>query len=356
MQDPQAAAWRHGPETDTAAHGAASLFGLLAGLGFDSIGDDWLGIPRLLRRGAPATSRAIVYLVAARVVTFGRCSLVDAERLALAELSLRYGAVASTEQKATREVARFFRYLRARELEWLDEVTPTHVVEFVWSASRRYGRFADISSNTAANRQSFLRTMFGVLSDLDVWSGGDIVGAPIPRGDGDSSRPLTQRELHQVHVEAYGGLIVGRTPLLVAFAEAGGDATEIATVTTNDVDLVHGTVRFTGRAARTNPLDAWGKTAIETVFALEHPRPEERLCVGNRLPVERAAHSVTVRLRQMLRDAGLAGRSRVTPKSIRLTAAHGVLVGQGIEAAAAFLGNESLDATARALDHRWWDQ
>ncbi|MDP9336030.1 MAG: site-specific integrase [Actinomycetota bacterium] len=355
MRDTQAASWQAGQERGASAHGQHSLFGLLAGLGFDSA-EEWLGIPRFLRRGFAATSRAIVYLVAARVMTRGRCSLVDAERLALAELSLRYGAVASTETKVTREVVRFFRYLRARELECLDEITTAHVAEFVWAASRRYGRFADVSATTAANRQSFLRTLFAALSDLGVWSGGDVVGKPIRRSDGDASRPLTETELHQVHVEAYGGLVVGRTPLLVAFAEAGGDASEIATVTTDDVDLTAGTVRFTGRAERTNPLNPWALAAIATVFDVEHPQPNERVCVGDRLPVERAAHSVTVRLREMLRDAGLAGRARVTPKSIRLAAAQAVLMARGIEAAARFLGNESLDATARALDHRWWDQ
>ena len=48
---------------------------------------------------------------------------------------------------------------------------------------------------------------------------------------------------------------------------------------------------------------------------------DQPLCVTAGLPVERATHSVTVRLRKVLIDAGLAGRPGVTANSIRLTGA-----------------------------------
>jgi hypothetical protein len=84
---------------------------------------------------------------------------------------------------------------------------------------------------------------------------------------------------------------------------------------------------------------------------LAHPTPA---AVGPRLPSERAAHSATVALTTLLRDAGLRGDPGVTAKSIRLTAARDVLAAGGIEAAVRFLGNDSLDPTAAALGYDWW--
>ena len=62
---------------------------------------------------------------------------------------------------------------------------------------------------------------------------------------------------------------------------------------------------------------------------------------------------MTVRLGQVLRDAGIAGRPGVTARSFRLTTANRILHTQGIEAATKFLGSPSLDNTAAALGYRW---
>jgi integrase len=350
----------HQPDSDDPAgsptHSTASLFGVLTGLGLDPDAAEGHRLTRLVQQGVRATAQAILHLIAAGVMGEGRCSIGDAERLAQAQIALRYGAVRSTEQKIGKEVGRFFRFLRANHVDWLDEITAEHVEEFLWSASHRHGRFSDVSPTTAANRQSILRTLFAILEDLGVGSRGDLIGSPIPRGDGEPCRRLTDAEMHQVHVHAYGGLLIGRLPLIVALTEAGGDPSEIATVQTDDVDVIAGLVHFSGDGARTNPLSSWALEAIISLFDNEHPRLNERLCASDDLPVERAAHSITVRLRSVLRDAGLAGLPGVTPRSIRLTAAQRVLDVRGLEAAARFLGNDSLDLTAKALDYDWWDR
>ena len=77
------------------------------------------------------------------------------------------------------------------------------------------------------------------------------------------------------------------------------------------------------------------------------------VCVSARTSSSRAAHAVTVRLGQVLRDAGIAGRPGVTARSIRLTTANRILQTDGIEAAARFLGSPSLDSTADALGYQW---
>ena len=121
-----------------------------------------------------------------------------------------------------------------------------------------------------------------------------------------------------------------------------------------DVDVDAGSVAFSGAAARVGPLDAWG---IETVLRFVRNNPpipvDGLVCVSAATSPSRAAHAVTVRLGQVLRDAGLSGRPGVTARSIRLTTANRILRTEGIEAAARFLGAPSLDSTAEALGYRW---
>ena len=121
-----------------------------------------------------------------------------------------------------------------------------------------------------------------------------------------------------------------------------------------DVDLEAGTVAFRGPAARTNRLEGWAAEAVDAFVGTRPPIPAEQLlCTSGRTGQFQAAHSVTVRLGEVLADAGIAGRAGVTARSIRLTAARRVLETSGIEAAANFLGSASLDTTADALGHTW---
>jgi len=310
-------------------------------------------------RGAPARSIA-------DQVTRGRsrpdteaCGhrlLADVAVVAAEGVAASYSANPATSKKAAAEVLRFVRYAAGSGLTYVDEFTAELVDGFLWSASGRQGCFADVSASTAANRQAFVRRFFAVLADLGEWDGGDITGSPIPRNSSEPSRVLTSEELASIRAFADSGLATGRRALLVVLAEAGGDAAEIAQVTVDDVDLDAATVRFRGPAARINPLTEWGRATTRTVLRTAEPPSGLRLCVSNEISLERAAHSVTVRLREVLADAGLASRPRVTPRSIRLTIARQVLDTGAVEAAARFLGNESLDATARMLDHRWREQ
>jgi hypothetical protein len=56
----------------------------------------------------------------------------------------------------------------------------------------------------------------------------------------------------------------------------------------------------------------------------------------------------------VMRMTGFRSGSGVKAKSIRLGAAMVVLEAEGLEVAALFLGNNSLDATARMLRYEWW--
>ena len=283
-------------------------------------------------------------------------ALVDVEMVAVAMLAVRYVSNARTRHKVISEVRRFFRFATESGVHELDDVTPTLAEVFCWSAVRSGGAFADVSAKTAANRQSFLRTTFGLLGDAGLPISASIAGRPIVRRGGDMSIALTSVEMEQVRVHAGDVFGCGRRTVLVALAEAGGDSAEIAAVTASDIDLTSGTVRFTGSAARTCRLTIWGTNAIAS-FIHNNPLAEgQRLCVEATTSPYRAADSVRVRLASIVADARLASAHTVTGRSIRLGAARQILDTDGLESAARLLGNQSLDATARALGYCWWDQ
>jgi hypothetical protein len=238
-------------------------------------------------------------------------------------------------------------------VEYLDELGTEHVDGYMWAATSARGAMTEAKPRTAANRQAFVRRFLDVLGALGLWTGGDIVGAPIKRGTSETSRPLTPEETRLVEVYSAEGLLIGRRPMLVAFAQAGADATEIALVTPADVDLRAGMVTLGLRHRRTNPLTPWGIETVGEYFAAKTPEAGRPLCVVGGKPIHRLAHAVTVSLRGALVAAGIAGRPRVTARSVALASAERVLDREGIVAAARFLGSNSLDATAASLDFDW---
>ena len=278
----------------------------------------------------------------------------------LAGLDGVYAANAATADKAIGEVQRFLRYLAAHDIVFLWQITPEIIQGFLWAARPdAWGRHRSVSPATARNRRWAVGALFRVAvmlgADIDPAALlGDPLGSTPPR---ESARPLTTEEAQAIRDCADAGLWASMRPVMVALADGGGSPTEIAAVARPDVDLAEGTVRFRGTAERINPLSEWSRRILrEHIGHLRpHPHSVEPLCVASTLPSRRAAHSVTVRLRDVLIDAGIAGRPGVTAGSIRLTTAAAIAQERGIAAAAQFLGNRSLDRTAAAL--RWdWEQ
>jgi site-specific recombinase XerD len=278
--------------------------------------------------------------------------LDDAEDVVVAALEARYGTNAATSQKVAGEMRRFFRHMRAHGVMRLDEISNDLIIDFCWSAVKHRGRVVDVTARTAANRQSFLRAAVEELTRLGLWTPNASVDS-IPRGFVEQSRPMTRDELHQAETYATNGASNGQRALLVAFAEAGGDAAEIATVTANDIGHDTATVHFRGQAERTNPMSPWGAHIVAEYLRTTRFEPNQRLCVKQTTPTKSGAQAVARRLCLVLRDAGLASAPGVTARSIRLGAAVQVLERAGLEAAARFLGNRSLDATATALGYNW---
>ena len=261
-----------------------------------------------------------------------------------------------TAEKVTAETARLFRFLAACGAECWGDVTSALVLEWCWAAYRhRSGVHRRAAAATARNRQWAALIAFREAAALGAPINPEaLVGERIARPkEVESTRPLTAGELAAAKVYADAGLGLSRRPLLLALAVAGGTASEIASVRWSDIKVDAGTVAFGGSAARTCPLDEWGIATVRRFVQNRPTVPDELVAVNAASGPERAAHSVTVRLGLILRDAAISNRVGVTARSFRLTTARRVLDSDGIEAAARLLGAVSLDTVADALGHDW---
>ncbi|WP_419944274.1 hypothetical protein [Candidatus Poriferisodalis sp.] len=261
----------------------------------------------------------------------------------------RYIANAATAKKATEEATRLLRYLNSVARTW-DRV----VMEMVsnWCCTARpnaMGEYRQVAPNTASNRAWAARSVLEAAQALGANVEAASLLCEMPRRQTSESamRPLTADETRLVRASAKGGMITTDLPLLVALSGAGATASEIATITAGHIDPVRGFVRLPGAkgiAERVNPFDDWGQ--IEVRFQLRNRSglcASAPLCVTAGLSLDRAKHSVTVRLRRVLEDAGIAHRPGVVARSIRYTTAHRIAHAHGIIAAANFLGVDSVD-------------
>jgi integrase len=297
--------------------------------------------------------RMLLLVAALSAMDVDRLPLEKARSLGLNALQLQYSETPGTEAKYVKEASRFFKQLQASGVEFFDEIEPDHADAFFWSASAFRGRLSDVSATTASNRRSIIQSLLRELKHLGITPACDLVGPSIQRGHAEPARLLTDREVQRIRNECTGGFLFTFAPWFVALSEAGATAAEIAEVRGADVDLDRGVILFSGRNARFGPLSDWGVNRLRLVIAQQSLVDDKRVCCGEDLGPERAAHSIAAGMHRILRDAGFARDRNVSARSIRNTFARRVLEESGIEAAALFLGSDSLDATARALVHEW---
>jgi integrase len=297
--------------------------------------------------------RMLLLAAALSAMDADRIPLATVRTLGLNALQLQYSGAPGTAAKYLKEASRFFKQLQSSGVEFFDEIEPDHADAFFWSASTFHGRLSDVSATTASNRRSIIQSLVRELDHLGITPAVDLVGPSIQRGHAEPARLLTDSEVQRIRNECTGGFLFTFAPWFVALSEAGATAAEIAEVRGDDVDLDRGVVRFSGRNARHGPLSDWGVDTLRLVVAQQRLVDDKRVCCGDDLGPERAAHSVTAGMHRILRDAGFARDRHVSARSIRHTFARRVLDASGIEAAALFLGSDSLDATARALMHEW---
>jgi integrase len=315
--------------------------------------------------GSPSTDRAVTcqeFLQHQRMLLLvAALSAMDAERIPLATvrtlglnaLQLQYSGAPGTAAKYVKEASRFFKQLQASGVEFFDEIETDHADAFFWSASSFRGRLSDVSATTASNRQSILRSLLRELDHLGITPAADLLGPSIQRNHSEPARILTDSEVQRIRNECTGGFLFTFAPWFVATSEAGATAAEIAEIRGQDVNLDRGVIRFGGRNERYGPLSDWGIATLRLVVVQQPLVDDKRVCCGDDLGPVRAAHSVTAGVHRILHDAGFARDRQVSARSIRHTFARKVLEESGIEAAALFLGSDSLDATARSLVHEW---
>ena len=268
---------------------------------------------------------------------------------------MRYPSESGTAEKCIKIIRQLFGVLRHNGVGYITDVTADLLDDFYWMATRKKG-FKEPSSTTAASRQWGVRSLFSILADMGLWDGTDISGPTISREQGRTTRPMTEAEINQIQVMTHNVLVPTGEELLLALALCGASASEIAVVCTQDIDIDARLIQLWGESERTNPIDEWSLGVMdEAVIRIPDSTP---MVVRPDLPIQRAAHTVTVRLNRLIQQAGLSSSAEfeLTGVSIRLGAARKVFESDGLEAAAIFLGNQSLDATARALRYDWWAQ
>lgn len=292
-------------------------------------------------------------LQAAELIELNSRRISDWAPAILADLSGPRRTSKRTQDKLDKDAKSFLKVLTETCGTW-NAVTQAAVVRcYTLPWSDHDGNHHSVSPSTVRNRRWIAGVVLerarslGVDIDPAALLGPPLGGTPATK----SSRPLTEDELDDIENVSDVGLDGSMRSVIVALAEAGASAPEIAAVTPEDIDLDAGTVRLRGPADRINTLPGWSRETIALHLAtrLDPPTPGAPLCVNADLPPERAEHSITNRLHQVIVDAGHAHTDGVTATSISLTTAKQILETDGLIAATDFLGKASLDRTAASL-------
>jgi integrase len=299
-------------------------------------------------------NRLVALFLGKKMKSSKRILLRDAFALVHAVIESSYPAPTGTAKKMHGLLVHFEGDLQAHGLEFTDEVTTDHVLEHMWSARKTKRGYAEVSSRTAGNRQWAIRFFITVLATEGFSDGYDLTGESVTRGEPESARPLNLLEIDSVLVTVDSTLISTGEDVLVALSMSGATASEAGLVRVCDVDIENQLVHFTGETPRTAALSDWACNRIALFLSQNSRTDDERLAVADFVSPENVARTVNTRLMNVMRMTGFRSGSGVTAKSIRLGAASVVLEAQGLEAAALFLGNNSLDATARMLRYEWW--
>lgn len=256
----------------------------------------------------------------------------------------------ATAEKCLKVVRQFLNLQIRKGAEYLSDITPEDLQDFYWLAVKKGGH-KEPSAATAANRQWAVRVLFEAVTSLGLWDGSDFSGESITRDFRRSLSPATIQELQRIKEVSRNVLVPTGEEYLVALSLAGGSAGEIALATIGDVDFANSQISFRGPNQRINPLEPWSLKVLESGDQIA--RDGQSLVVRPGLPLAQATHSVTVRLNRIVAHAGFSKKRNLTGASIRLGAAKQILDRDGLEASARFLGNQSLDLTARSLGYDW---
>ena len=258
-------------------------------------------------------------------------------------------------KRAQSQIRSLFDYLKACGITDVSEVAADDVGAWIWrEVTRRDGSVGPPAPATARTQYNLAKQAFKIVADLGAAVDPRTVTGPPIGGDRREVPPraLTDEELQRVCTATRSRRKTSQKGVLVALSRASATAQQLPLVRAGDVDLDAATVALSGPGARLCALDPDSVSVIAEYLEANSPAADELLCVRADTAPERAAHSVSARIHNILRAAGLSDRRDITARSIRLTEAQRVLRHKGIAAAARFLG-ASLDATAEMLDYQW---
>jgi len=264
----------------------------------------------------------------------------------------------SMTDKLTTEVQRFLRSVAARGAIHPDDITDDLVADYLDEVTFRHNKARYPSSATMNTRRWAVRAFFEEARRQGLTDRAVGIDLPIPARGTPQARPLTDAELWACEQAARLTLFETRAPAVLALAEAGGDAAEIAAVLVADVDLGEGAVTFTGstrQRCRTNVLNAWGTEMLARHLSRMGPVPPETpLVVSPGVVGPSATASISGELGTILNHAGLTGDPRVRPRSVRAWSALKVWQStHDFAAVANWLGSHSLDQAAQVIGIEW---
>lgn len=267
------------------------------------------------------------HMSAAMLMAWGLHSMNDRRIISwkepiLSALRGRYATHAAPTRKLILSHApKLLDYLARVCVTW-EQYTPQHGAAWCTAPTPdRHGIHRTPAPRSAQTRKWIVTQTMSTAVMLGIQIEVDRTPSP-PAAAANPARPLTDEQADLVRSFADGGIAGSLRAVLVALSFAGASATEIASVTPADIDLDNSAVLLGLHKPRLHALDGWSRDAIARHLKARPnpPHPNQPLCVNPDLRHDRAAHSVSIRLGQVLADAGLAGTPGVAPTSIRLTA------------------------------------
>lgn len=270
-----------------------------------------------------------------------------------------------TDQTVTRmgEIAvRFAKRLDATGIHDITQVDQKTCEAFIDAPSRTGDQPAE---TTRHFRRVTLRAVFRTGRQLSILDGDPTVDITLPPRSSATARPLHTDEVVLCRTSAFKPTATDlRRPAAWALAEATAITSEIPAVRRRDLQLTGGTpeaVQLPGTRRvrpRTVELTDWASRILEERLAEIPTDSDTPVAYQGNAPngtVARQAAACGL-VAAVLNTSGVGQQSDVRPASVRHWRARVAFErGATIESVAVMLGHRSLDETADAIGHRWWE-
>jgi integrase/recombinase XerC len=250
----------------------------------------------------------------------------------------------NTERNYNRDIAALCRFLDGEDLSGWHEVDAYHIRAFASWCHRR-----GLAPRSIQRRMSALRGFFRYLLREGLVQSNPAADVPSPKMPKRLPRTLDVDEIARL-LEIKGDTPLARRDraIMELFYSSGLRLAELTSLKVSDLDLADGTVRVTGKGAKTRILPVGGKArealaAWLRVRAEMHGRDEEALFLSRRGRAL-SPRSVQSRLREWSRKIGL--NTGVSPHLLRHSFATHLLESSGdLRGVQELLGHADISTT-----------